>query len=252
MLQKNLEFYGIIPARYASSRFPGKPLAKIQGYPMFWHVYSQAVQASIFTSVVLATDNEEICSAAEQYSVPYIMTSTTHETGTERVYEAAVKLGIPEHAVVVNIQGDEPLIEPSSLCRLVEPFSDISVLVTTLAIDITEERAQSPHQVKVVIASNGDALYFSRSLIPSLRDSKGVDSQNIYMGHIGLYAFRMDALKKFVSFPPSRLELFEKLEQLRLLENNIPIRVVYTTKNSLGVDTLEDLIVVQKILAQKG
>lgn len=241
-------YYGIIPARYASSRLPAKPLINIWGKPLFWYVYQQASKATIFRTIVLATDSEAIADAAQELSIPYVMTSTEHMSGTDRVYEAAVKLGIEPSSVIVNIQGDEPLIEPEAIQQVVEPFIDESVQVTTLARKITETHAMSPHQVKVVIATNNDALYFSRSLIPYVRDN---DSVREYLGHIGLYAYRMSALSKFIDLPISHLEQVEKLEQLRFLENNIPIRVVNTLHYSQGVDTVEDLEAVQGLLAER-
>lgn len=241
-------YYGIIPARYGSSRLPGKPLIDIWGKPMFWYVYQNAVESNVFRSVVLATDSEEIAESAHQLSIPYVMTNVEHISGTDRVYEAAIKMNIESESVVVNIQGDEPLVKPEAIQQLVEPFIDVSIQVTTLATRITATQAMSPHQVKVVVSSNGDALYFSRAVIPYLRDS---DTNGYYLGHIGLYAFRMHTLDTFVHLPLSQLEQFEKLEQLRLLENNIPVRVVNTNHTSQSVDTVEDLEIVQGLLAQR-
>lgn len=241
-------YYGIIPVRYGSSRLPGKPLIDIWGKPMFWYVYQNAVESNIFRSVVLATDSEEIAESARQLSIPYVMTSVDHISGTDRVCEAAIKMNIEPDSVVINIQGDEPLVKPEAIQQLVEPFIDVSIQVTTLATRITANQAMSPHQVKVVVSSNGDALYFSRAVIPYLRDS---NTDGYYLGHIGLYAFRMHTLDTFVHLPPSQLEQFEKLEQLRLLENNIPVRVVNTSHTSQGVDTVEDLEIVQGLLAQR-
>lgn len=249
MMRQTPLYYGIIPARYGSSRLPGKPLVDIDGKPMFWHVYQHALESGIFSDVVLATDSEAISVAAEEYSIPYIMTDKNHATGTERVYEAAIKMGIAFDSVIVNIQGDEPLIEPEAIQQLVTPFSDSSVNVATLAMKITDDQAMSPNQVKVVVSANGDALYFSRAMIPYVRDN---DNHGNYLGHIGLYAFRMNTLQIFVNLPQSKLEQLEKLEQLRLLENNIPIRVVYTTHASHGVDTLEDLENIQRMLLQRA
>ena len=229
--------YGIIPARYASTRFPGKPLADIFGKPMFWHVFQRAAQCPELLKIVLATDDRRIYSAAEKLDVPVVMTLPEHPSGTDRVKEAADILDVPANAVVVNIQGDEPAIEPKMLTELIEPFADPGILVTTMAKKISSEDAENPDQVKVVFGENNKALYFSRSLIPYSRDKKKYE---IY-GHIGLYAFRMKTLKKFVSMPAGRLENMEKLEQLRLLENNIPIHIVLTTYQSIGVDRPEDI-----------
>ena len=235
----NTPFYGIIPARYASSRFPGKALADIAGKPMFWHVYSRARQCRLLKSVTLATDDVRICSVSDELGLDCVMTNPDHPSGTDRVYEAARILQVEDNAVVINIQGDEPLLDPAMLEALAEPFADPAVEVCTLAMPIDAARAANPNQVKVVLNTAHDALYFSRALIPYVRDE---GAQATHFGHIGLYAFRMRALARFVSLPPSSLELAERLEQLRFLENGIPIRVVLAEKeHSPGVDTPEDL-----------
>ena len=253
MTAKNLQnrlpnCYAIIPARYQSTRFPGKPLADIAGRPMIWHVFEQARQCPELSSVVLATDDDRIRSVAEKYGIPVVMTRADHPTGTDRVLEAATKMNLPAEAVVINIQGDEPALEPAMLAELVRPFSKPQVQVTTLAHRINAREAASPDQVKVVFAHNGMALYFSRSPIPFRRDTQ----KDQFYGHIGIYAFRLQALKKFVALDQSRLEVTEKLEQLRLLENNIPIHIVLTEHQSMGVDRPEDITVVEKIILQKG
>ncbi len=229
--------YGIIPARYASTRFPAKPLADILGKPMFWHVFKRAAQCPELLKTVLATDDTRIYSAAEELDVPVVMTRPDHPSGTDRVMEAADLLDLPGDAVVVNIQGDEPAMEAKMLTELVEPFSDSEILVTTMAKKIRGEDVKNPDQVKVVFGENNRALYFSRSIIPYARD----DEKPEFYGHIGLYAFRMKTLKRFVSMPAGRLENTEKLEQLRLLENNIPIHIVVTDYQSIGVDRPEDI-----------
>ena len=239
--------YGIIPARYQSSRFPGKALAEIAGRPMIWHVFNQARQCPELSSVVLATDDERIRSVAEKHEIPVVITRADHSSGTDRVLEAATKMNLPVDAVVVNIQGDEPALEPAMLAELVRPFSQPEVMVTTLARKIDAREAASPDQVKVVMAQNRTALYFSRSPIPYHRD----DQKDEYYGHIGLYAFRMPALEKFVTLDQGRLEVTEKLEQLRLLENNIPFHIVLTEHQSIGVDRPEDIQVVEQIILTK-
>ncbi len=238
--------YGIIPARYRSARFPGKPLADILGRPMIWHVYERARQCTELSSVVLATDDDLIRSAAEKWDIPVIMTRTDHASGTDRVLEAAAKLSLPIDTVVVNIQGDEPALQPAMLTELVRPFHAPEVQVTTLARKITTAEAVNPDLVKVVFAENGRALYFSRSSIPYHRDAQ----KNDCYGHIGIYAFRMQALNKFVALDRSRLEITEKLEQLRLLENNIPIHVVVTEHQSISVDRPEDIQTVTDIITR--
>ncbi len=229
--------YGIIPARYDSTRFPGKPLADICGKPMIWHVYNQACKCSSFKKNILATDDQRIFSMAESYGIPVVMTKKDHPSGSDRVLEAAELCGIPDDAVVVNIQGDEPLIDPAMLLELVQPFENAEIDVTTLGHVINRNDADNPNKVKIALSNSGRAMYFSRSLIPFSRDNAETD----YYGHIGLYAFRMTALRKFVSMDTGKLENTEKLEQLRLLENDIPIHVVLTEHKSIGVDTPEDL-----------
>ena len=239
--------YGIIPARYQSTRFPGKPLADILGKPMIWHVYERARQCAELSTVVLATDDDRIRSSAEEWNIPVVMTRMDHPSGTDRVLEAAQKLKLPSDAVIVNIQGDEPVLEAGMLTELLQPFSAPQVQVTTLARKINAREALNPNQVKVVFTTDGTALYFSRSPIPHHRAAH----TNYYYGHIGIYAFRMNALNKFVSLNQSRLEITERLEQLRLLENNIPIQIVVTDYRSISVDRPEDLQKVLKIMEAK-
>lgn len=239
MTARNFSCHGIVPARYASSRLPGKPLVDIAGKPMFWHVVTRAQQAGL-DSVTLATDDSRIFEAAQNLHVPVVMTRQDHQSGTDRVYEAARRIGLPDDSVVVNIQGDEPLLDPVLIDEILTPFDEPAVRVSTLATVIEQKRLAVSDQVKVVMDSQGNALYFSRAAIPYNRDSKD-DCGHLYWGHIGLYAFRMEALRLFVSLPPSSLEQMEKLEQLRLLENGVPIRVVRTSRHSPGVDTLDDL-----------
>jgi 3-deoxy-manno-octulosonate cytidylyltransferase (CMP-KDO synthetase) len=224
------KYYGIIPARFQSERFPGKPLADILGRPMFWHVYHRARQCAKLSQVVLATDDQRIMSAARSLEVPALLTRPDHPSGTDRVLEAAQQLKVPPDAVVVNIQGDEPAL----------------VQVTTLVRRIDGTEAGNPNRVKVVIAADGRALYFSRAPIPY----HGADQQSGYWAHIGLYAFRMAVLQTFVTLRPSPLEKIEKLEQLRLLEHDIPIHVVPTEHLSFGVDRPEDIAAVCELLKQ--
>jgi 3-deoxy-manno-octulosonate cytidylyltransferase (CMP-KDO synthetase) len=236
--------YGIIPARYASSRFEGKPLALILGKPMIQLVHERASLCPQLQQVVLATDDDRIFSVAQALAIPVLMTRADHTCGSERVLEAAQQLAIPDHGVVVNIQGDEPALEPDMLTALIAPFSSPSVQVTTLARPISPDEAQSPDQVKVVMDERQQALYFSRCPIPYCRQSHGGQ----YYGHIGLYAFRMKTLQRFVTIRKGALEQQEALEQLRLLENGIPIQVVITHHTSHGVDRPEDIVAVEKIL----
>ncbi|MCP4629012.1 MAG: 3-deoxy-manno-octulosonate cytidylyltransferase [bacterium] len=237
--------HGIIPARYQSIRFPGKPLADILGRPMIWHVYERARQCRALSSVVLATDDDRIRSAAQNLDIPVVMTRADHPSGTDRVLEAAVKLGLDPDSVVVNIQGDEPALEPSMLTELVAPFSNPEIEVTTLARKISDREAENPDLVKVVFTADRRAVYFSRSAIPFRRRA----TDHNFHGHIGIYALRMRTLNKFVSLDQSRLEITEKLEQLRLIENNIPIHIVETEHRSIGVDRPEDIEAVSQILS---
>lgn len=237
--------FGIIPARYGSTRFPGKPLADILGKPMFWHVWDRARRCPLLKSVVVATDDDRVMWAAEELGVPCVMTRFDHESGTDRAMEAVRSLRISPSALVVNIQGDEPLLEPDILTRLLTPFSEPEVMATTPVVRITADEARNPDLVKAVFAADGRALYFSRSLVPYPRDGEEVS----FFGHIGIYAFRMKTLETFVSLPGGRLEQAEKLEQLRLLENGIPIHVVETDFRSVGVDRPEDIREVVAILS---
>jgi len=204
---------------------------------MFWHVYTRAAAASALVRIVVATDDARIMEAARSLDVPAVMTAKWHATGSDRVREAAEIIGVEPDAVVVNIQGDEPMLNPDMLDELVAPFTDENVRVTTLARPIGIEDARNPDRVKVVLAKNRDALYFSRSIVPFARDG----AEAAWLCHVGLYAFRKSVLDRFVNLAPGRLEMIEKLEQLRLLENNIPIRVVETTHESFGVDRPEDI-----------
>lgn len=242
---------GIIPARYDSSRFPGKPLADLLGKPMFWHTYTRACRCEALSKVVLATDDERIRQAAESLSVPVVMTRPDHPSGTDRVLEAARLLGLAEvpDAVVVNIQGDEPALAPEMLSELVAPFDDPAIMTTTLAHVIAPQESERPDRVKVVRTHSGRALYFSRAAIPWPQNP---DASSPYLGHIGLYAFRFHRLERFASLGPSPLERAEKLEQLRLLENDLDIYVAVTCHRSIGVDRPDDLAQVRELLESQA
>jgi len=247
-MEKQQKCYGIIPARYGSTRFPGKPLADISGKPMFWHVFTRASKCPELSQVFLATDDERIESAAKALRVPVIATRSDHPSGTDRVLEAAIILDLPEDAIVVNIQGDEPLLEPAMLTELIRPFASPEIEVTTLAGKIGSEEAENKNRVKTVFSNTGKALYFSRLPIPCYRNGQ----EELFFGHIGLYAFRMNALRKFVALGQGRLEIAEKLEQLRLLENDISIHVVLTEHKSIGVDKPEDVLTIREILGRRN
>lgn len=237
------EVLAIIPARYQSSRFPGKPLALIHGRPMFWHVMRRAALCSLVSRVILATDDERIFQAARDLGQNVLMTGSHHASGTDRVLEAARLLQAGPEAIIVNVQGDEPALNPEMLTELIRPFEDTSVLVTTLGTPISAQEAASPDRVKIARAANGLALYFSRAPIPF-----GREDEPQYLGHIGLYGLRMHILEKFSALSESPLERLEKLEQLRLLEAGIPIHVALTRHKSLGVDRPEDLPIVSQLM----
>ncbi len=244
------ECIGIIPARYASQRFPGKPLADILGRPMFWHVYQRACRSSHLKRVILATDDKRIFKAAQDLDVPVVMTRNDHPSGSDRILEAARELELPRESVIVNIQGDEPALEPVMIDQLLEPFVQKETEVTTLARSIDQQAAANPNLVKVVFSQSGQALYFSRNQIPHL--SIPPSENTPFYGHIGLYAYRKHILERFVHWGPSRLENLEKLEQLRLLEHGIPIRVVVTEHSCMGVDTPQDLAAVTQLMATQA
>jgi len=211
---------------------------------MFWHVFKRASQCPQLAKTILATDDNRIISAAKDLNVPVIKTRDDHLSGTDRVLEAAELISVPEDAVVINIQGDEPTLESDMLTELIRPFKSSNVQVTTLARKIDTKEAKNPDLVKVVFSKSSRALYFSRASIPYYHS----EQRGEFYGHIGLYAFRMNILRQFVEFGPSDLEITEKLEQLRLLENNIPVHVVITQYQSVGVDRPEDLEIVSRIL----
>jgi 3-deoxy-manno-octulosonate cytidylyltransferase (CMP-KDO synthetase) len=222
-----------IPARFASTRFPGKPLAVLAGKTIIHRVYEAVANSGLFTTVLVATDDERIAAEVESFGGQIVMTRTDHPSGSDRIAEAVAD--IPGD-IIVNVQGDEPFISAGPLTRLLEVFTDPSVQVASLMTPLTGD-PQNPNLVKVVTALNGDALYFSRCPIPHHRDTTGVG----HLLHIGVYAYRRETLLRMVKLSPTPLELTEKLEQLRLLENGIPIRMVETDYRGFGIDTPEDL-----------
>lgn len=238
---------GIIPARFGSSRFPGKPLADIKGKTMIRRVYEQASLSKALSDVVVATDDDRIMKEVKSFGGKSIMTGGHHKSGTDRCFEALEKLG-SNWDVVVNIQGDEPFIHPEQIDEVVKCFDKETVQISTLCHKIEEPRVlQQASIVKVVRNTKGQALYFSRSPIPFFREDGGKPwTQKFdYMKHIGIYAYRAEVLKELVKLAPSSLELAESLEQLRWLENGYSINVEVTHKESVSIDTPEDL---QKIL----
>lgn len=233
----------IIPARYASTRFPGKALADIDGKPMIQHVYSRCELVKDIDNVIVATDDTRVKEAVEAFGGKVVMTSLDHKSGTDRIAEVAKDLDVD---IIVNVQGDEPLIEPKAIEQAIKPFyEDESVMISTLMTKINnEEEYNNPNVVKVVTDKDGFALYFSRSLIPFPRN-KG---QNSVYKHIGLYAYRKDFLIHLSEMEQTSLEKAESLEQLRVLENGYKIKVVETNYDTIGVDTPEDLITIKQII----
>jgi 3-deoxy-manno-octulosonate cytidylyltransferase (CMP-KDO synthetase) len=232
---------GVIPARYASSRFPGKPLAAIAGKTMLQHVWERASQARYLTNLVIATDDERIRAAAEDFSAKVIITRPDHLSGTDRVAEAA---SASNAQIIVNIQGDEPMIDPAAIDAAILGILDREEApMSTLKTRIPRASdAADPNIVKVVTGADGNALYFSRSPIPFTRDADGplLSEKPAYFKHIGLYVYRREFLLAYPDLPVGPLERAERLEQLRALENGFKIRVVETDCDSLGVDTPED------------
>ena len=238
-------FAGIIPARYGSSRFPGKPLVLIGEKPMIIRVYEQA--AKVLENVFVATDDERIMNTVKDFGGNAIMTSPLHQSGTDRCAEALVKIqelsGV-NIDIVVNIQGDEPFIRPEQISALMGCFSDESVELATLVRKVASgEDIFNPNQPKVILNCHNDAIFFSRAAIPFLRDVKQEDwsRKYIYYKHIGLYAYRAQTLEKITKLPRSPLEIAESLEQNRWLENGYKIRTAITEWESIGIDTPEDL-----------
>ena len=243
----------IIPARYGSTRLDGKPLLDIGGKPMVQWVYERAKKAKFIRDVMVATDDKRVMSAVERFGGKAVMTSSSHRSGTDRIAEAAGSLNAD---VIVNVQGDEPLIEPEMIDEAIKPLlAESSLLISTLKTRIAnEEELKDPNVVKVVTDREGFAIYFSRLPIPYVRESSefGVRSSELkatYYKHIGLYVYRKDFLLKFAKMKPTPLEDAEKLEQLRVLENGYKIKVVQTKYNSVGVDTQEDLERVREIVS---
>lgn len=234
-----LRTIGVIPARYGSTRFPGKALADIAGKPMIQRVYERCIRAACLEDVIVATDDERIAETARSFGAPVMMTAAEHPSGTDRVAEIAAQV---EADVFINIQGDEPLIDPAAIDAAAAPFAaDASVVMTTLARPIPSARASelaSPNTCKLVVDKNGDALYFTRALVP-FRRHPGVNLP--YLRHIGLYGFRREFLCRFTTLEPSPLEAVEGLEMLRALSYGYKIRVVAGEFSSQGVDGPEDL-----------
>lgn len=247
MQSSKCEVVAIIPARYQSNRFPGKPLAKIHGKPMIQHVVERARRVDILSRVIVATDDERIAECVEGFGGEYVMTRNDHVTGSDRLAEAAELIGISEHDVVVNIQGDQPLFPPEVIEQVARPLVDDPALpMSTLIYKIIRpEEIHDPNHVKTVFDRDNYALYFSRAPIPFQRNPEDVE-QPTYYKHLGFYAYRKGFLLSFVALPEGEWERFEKLEQLRALEYGYKIKVVLTEHDSIEVDTPEDLLRVEE------
>ena len=240
---------GIIPARWGATRFPGKALHSIAGKPLLRHVWERCRRAKKLDRLIIATDDFRIAEAAFGWGAEIAMTSPNHASGTDRAAEVAAKLKSFAH--VINIQGDEPLIEPKLIDRLVRELQrdrKLEMITTAHPFDDPRE-AESPHQVKVVLNQAGDALYFSRAAIPFVRDASAGAK---YFRHQGIYGYRRDLLLRFVRWKTSPLERAEFLEQLRALENGVRIRVVMTGSGSPGVDTPEDARMMERLMMSAG
>ncbi len=239
----------VIPARYASTRFEGKPLAMLLGKPMIQHVFERSCEAKGIDNVVVATDDDRIFDAVKSFGGEVLMTSADHATGTDRLAEVAAGL---DSDLIVNVQGDEPLIYPSMIESAVDALKDAPLAsMSTLKYRIRDEDdINSPSVVKVVVDRDDFALYFSRHAIPFNRDgAKGSDIP-VYYKHVGLYVYRRDFLMKFAGMDSTPLENAEKLEQLRALENGYRIKVVTTEYDTIGVDEPKDLIKAEEILKE--
>lgn len=247
-----MKFLGIIPARYASTRFPAKPLAMLGGKPVIQRVYEQVV--STLQDAVVATDDERIEAAVLAFGGKVVMTSPNHKSGTDRCYEALTKTP-GDFDVVVNIQGDEPFIQPSQLQSIMDCFQDPETQIATLVKPFKPEDGfaalENVNSPKVVLNQRSQALYFSRSIIPFTRNKDRQDwlAGHTYYKHIGLYAYRTEVLRQITSLPQSPLELAESLEQLRWLENGYVIKVGMTDVETIGIDTPQDLERAEAFLA---
>ena len=241
---KPVKVLGVIPARLASTRLPRKVLRPLLGEPLLAWVYRAASACTQLDRVIIAADSEEVMALCAAHGFDAILTSPDLPSGSDRLFAVAQQITAE---IYVNIQGDEPLLEPAHITALLAPFTQPRVEVTTLKVRCAPDEINNLNAVKVVTASDGRALYFSRATIPFHRDS----SNPVYFKHLGLYAYRRAALSRFAALAPTPLELTERLEQLRLLENNISIYVTETPHDTIGVDTEEDLARVEAILRSR-
>jgi 3-deoxy-manno-octulosonate cytidylyltransferase (CMP-KDO synthetase) len=235
-----------IPARWGSTRFPGKPLHLIAGKPLVQHVWERCQDCREIDEVIIATDDARIADAAASFGAKAVLTSQEHPSGTDRIAEAA--RAFPDHQVIINVQGDEPLISPALIDELARVLRDQPGVPMITAAAPIHDAAQvaDANIVKVVLDVKGDALYFSRSALPFVR---GTDARTRHLRHLGIYGFQREFLFQFIVWPPSMLEMTESLEQLRALENGARIRCVLTDDLSPGVDTIEQARAIEKVLA---
>lgn len=236
-----MKFIGIIPARYASTRFPGKPLALLGGKPVIQHVYEKV--AAVLEAAYVATDDERIYDVVKSFGGQVVMTRTDHKSGTDRIEEAIEKIG-DEWDVVVNVQGDEPFVAKSQLDTICHCFDDPTTQIATLGKPFESmEAVQNPNSPKIVVDNMGFAMYFSRSVIPYVRGKEKSSWLTHYpfLKHLGIYAYRKDVLRQVTQLPQSSLEIAESLEQLRWLQNGFKIKVGTTDVETVGIDTPQDL-----------
>ena len=247
-----MNFTAIIPARYASTRFPGKPLALLGNKPVIQHVYEQT--SSVLSDVWVATDDDRIREAVEKFGGRVVMTRADHKSGTDRIEEAAEKTGT-QADVVINIQGDEPFVQPSQIKTLMRLFDNADTQIGTLGKHFENiEAVNNPNSPKIVTDKQGFALYFSRSVIPYIRGAQDNEwlSHFPFLKHLGLYAYRREVLHEITQLPQSSLEIAESLEQLRWLENGYRIRVGLTDVETVGIDTPEDLQRAEEFLKNRN
>ena len=244
-----MKVLGVIPARYKSSRFEGKVIADLAGQPMIQHVWERAKKSQRLDDVLIACDDDRVARKAKAFGAKVAMTSPDHPSGSDRIAQVVSSLNVE---IVVNIQGDEPLLESTVIDQLVDALQDSKDCPVATVIRMIEDKREldNPNIVKVVVDSQGVALYFSRAVIPFDRDGNQEERIEHYK-HLGLYAYRKDFLLKFTQMPPSRLEMAEKLEQLRILEAGYKIKTIVTKFDTIGVDTPEDLKRVEKLLLSK-
>lgn len=247
-----MDIIGIIPARFASTRFPGKPLAPLGGKPVIQHVYERA--AKVLDAVYVATDDERISSAVKAFGGNVVMTSANHRSGTDRIREAMEKIG-SGCDVIINTQGDEPFVSPVQIKALCHCFDDEATQIATLGIAFKHDMVaiSNPNSPKIVVDNNGYAMYFSRSVIPFVRGAEANEWAGRYpfLKHIGLYGYRREVLEEITCLPPSSLEMAENLEQLRWLQNGYRIKVGITDIETIGIDTPEDLEKAETYLASQ-